>query len=357
MDGPARAVRGGLVVRRVLSRVPRFSPDAHWLCMTMRARAAFRIRWTACLVCPLVAWACGNALIVANGSGADSGSEAGSDASSGGGEGDGTTDATDAMAPVDAPVGQGDGALDGSSDAPSSPVCAVCPASPPEAGAPCSSAGVQTLECEYGDDPRPGVNLFARCLAGRWFYSLANSFPFADSGLPIGDAGCPPTIVEAGPASSCGTPRCVYPEGTCTCYVDPGLNAGDGGTFWSCLYLPLPPGCPATLAEAQSAGCTATGSGCFYAEGTCHCGELADGGGPTSSCTVPVAGCPSTRPRIGSACDPTVAQYCRYGIPGCGEFPNADLRCNVPQAANDASSCQALWFSNPNPPLCPPMAP
>src|ERR1700722_9596027 len=62
-----------------------------------------------------------------------------------------------------------DGARD-EADAPFLASCPACPATAPEAGAPCSSWGSDELDCEYGDDPRL-VNVLVGCLAGQWVYS------------------------------------------------------------------------------------------------------------------------------------------------------------------------------------------
>jgi hypothetical protein len=75
--------------------------------------------------------------------------------------------------------------------------------------------------------------------------------------------------------------------------------------YWSCLDALLPPGCPGSLAEAQegadAAACPPNGQFCYYPHRTCTC--FTPDGGPQWSCVVPDADCPTTRPRLGTACD------------------------------------------------------
>jgi hypothetical protein len=240
--------------------------------------------------------------------------------------------------PTDAGTEPDDGAGE-EADAPFLASCPACPASAPTAGAPCSSFGLNELDCEYGDDPRL-VNVLAQCLAGQWFYSAPVSPP-VDAGLPIGDAGCPTTYAAAESASFCDTPSCVYPEGSCTCEVAMG---NDSGTLWACTVPPLPTGCPGTLAEAQSnVTCPSYALRCFYPGGTCTC--FTGDAGPPWRCTVPEAGCPATRPRLGTTCDAALAQHCTYIPVGCS-FPTGDLFCRP-------SSCGSVWVSGPRVALCP----
>ena len=159
--------------------------------------------------------------------------------------------------------------------------------------------------------------------AGQWFYSAPVSPP-VDAGLPIGDAGCPTTYAAAQSATFCDTPSCVYPEGTCTCEVAMG---NDSGTLWACTVPALPTGCPGTIAEAQSSvTCPSYALRCFYPGGTCTCFTV-DAGAPWR-CTVPEAGCPATRPRLGTTCDAALAQHCTYIPVGCSS-PTGDLFCSA----------------------------
>jgi hypothetical protein len=233
---------------------------------------------------------------------------------------------------IDAGIEPDDSTND-ASDAALLATCPACPTSPPEAGASCLYASPE-LDCEYGDDPRL-INVLARCLSGQWVYPTPGT-PLADSGIAIGDAGCPATYAEAQSAASCDTPSCSYPEGTCTCYVGSGPSAGN---YWSCLAPALPPGCPSTVAAAQSSTiCSSNALRCYYPGGTCIC-FVSDAGSPWQ-CTVPEAGCPATRPRLGSACDPTLAKECKYIPIGCSS-PTGHLLC-VP------SPCGGnLWSSFP----------
>ncbi len=257
-----------------------------------------------------------------------------------GGTGSGPMDATadafegsnegSAEPPIDAGMEPDDSGAH-EADAPSLAPCPACPASLPEAGAPCSGTDPQ-LDCEYGDDPRL-VNMRASCVARQWLIALPVS-PL-DPGLPTGDAGCPATYAAALSASSCDTAQCVYPEGTCTCEV---ATANAPGTLWACTSPPLPAGCPTTIAEAQSSGtCRSNALSCYYPGGTCTC-FVGDGGAPWA-CTVPEAGCPATRPRLGTPCDQATPQRCTYIPVGCS-FPTGDLRCTP-------SSCGSIWTSGP----------
>ncbi len=98
------------------------------------------------------------------------------------------------------------------------------------------------------------------------------------------------------------------------------------GTLWACTSVPLPPGCPATIEEAQSsATCPSNALSCFYPGGTCTC-FVSDAGAPWR-CTVPGAGCPARRPRLGAPSDPTLPKHCMYVPIGCS-FPTGDLFCS-----------------------------
>jgi hypothetical protein len=236
-------------------------------------------------------------------------------------------------APPDSGVVDAGFEADGPSDALSAG--AACPAVPPEAGTPCdgsAACGAEYLVCEYGTDPR--ISNSASCIGGHWF--LPAGHPLGDaSGPPLGDAGCPPTYAAAQISNDpCDIPSCSYPEGTCTCWVTP-QPAGDAAIGWSCSTPPLPAGCPPTLAAAQAGAiCPSNALTCYYAEGTCTC-YASDAGNPWH-CTVPAAGCPATRPRLGAACDASMNQDCEY-IPLYCAFPTGDLYC----------SCGGVWVSEP----------
>jgi hypothetical protein len=262
---------------------------------------------------------------------------------------DAPVDANEASTTYDAPSGPADagpGATDSSPDADAAfeAGCPVCPISAPEAGAPCALA---SPTCEYGDDPRT-INPLAMCIDGHWWYQTQSlDIPLADSGAAVGDGGCPAGFVAAEFATSCDVPVCTYPEGTCTCFVSE--RPPDSGTYWSCGSLALPPGCPATLAAAMVAaeagvedgGCPGADLGCYYPGGSCVCSP--NDAGTTWRCTVPAANCPSVRPRIGSACDPTSqSQPCTYLPISCATV-TGDLVCDRVAPA----PCGGAWTSLP----------
>jgi hypothetical protein len=140
----------------------------------------------------------------------------------------------------------------------------TCPADPPEAGAPC--AADPTLLCEYGADPLVRCNAVARCAPdGGWAVSMGPDG--GDSGCPtVLPAACPPTRAAAEDASVECSPiallYCFYPDGMCSC--EPG---GDVTLDGSAVYA-----------------------------WTCD--------------DMPGGGCPSIRPRLGTAC--TEGLYCSY---------------------------------------------
>jgi hypothetical protein len=177
---------------------------------------------------------------------------------------------TDAGIETDAPVESN--APDGFTCPPMLP----CPPTPPESGAPCPGDAIGNVLCEYGDDPRL-VNLYAQCNLGHWLCEG------------------PCQLQEAGPPTA------------------------------------LPVGCPPTLATAEAdTSCQAIGLSCVYVGGECNCNPGTGGAGPSWRCTVPEAGCPVPRPRLGAACDrPMACDYlpiaCNGGLSGhlvcaCGQW-------------------------------------
>jgi hypothetical protein len=125
-------------------------------------------------------------------------------------------------------------------------VLEACPPTLPTPGTPCTVRGSAAL-CEYGNDPWYGCNTVAYCDSQGGWYTVASS-----------ESDCPTT---------------------------------------------LPSGCAGSFAEAMSGGqnCASAPYGqltCRYPEGTCSCESLG-----SLSCTPPAAaGCPATRPHVGSAC-------------------------------------------------------
>ncbi|MGH7438386.1 MAG: hypothetical protein ACRENE_22100, partial [Polyangiaceae bacterium] len=163
---------------------------------------------------------------------------------------------------------------------------------------------------------------------------------------PGGAAACPPSYAEAGAASECTTPTCVYPEGNCACHVVPTTPTFDGGgaTYFSCNQPPLPAGCPSSVETAADAGsCPTAGLGCYFGAGTCSC--MLNDAGSAWKCTKLAPGCPATRPRLGSACDLAGPSQCTYGSLKCATPLSEVLRCY-------RTSCDAGIWQGVLPPLC-----
>ncbi len=278
--------------------------------------------------CALFGLGCGQS----DGPGADAGPvEASADASAGD---------RDQLAPSDG-GGTDQQQQSDSSDAGAAPSCRPCPASPSVMGSDCDPTNGGQY-CEYGDDPR-FVNTLEECSDGAWWVSQAGVS--TDAG--VSGTGCPSTYEAAEHANTCPATACDYAEGSCVCRptTDP-LLAGlsDAGTYWSCLDALLPPGCPGSLAEAQegadAAACPPSGQFCYYPHGTCTC--FMPDSGPQWSCVVPDAGCPTTRPRLGTACDLPSSVSCQYLPLNCG-FPMGPLRCV-------ADACDGgVWASDEEP--------
>src|SRR5450631_221635 len=143
-----------------------------------------------------------------------------------------------------------------------------CPPTLPTYGTPCTERGSAAL-CEYGDDPWYGCNTVAYCDAQGGWYTVASSDPDCPTTL---SSGCPASFAEATSSgqSACasapyGQMTCRYPEGNCRCTV--------GGL--TCT-APAAAGCPATrpqVGTACSAPCTTWGSGvCDGQSMKCLCG-------------------------------------------------------------------------------------
>ncbi len=155
---------------------------------------------------------------------------------------------------------------DGGGDA--SPLAPGCPATLPAEGTPCSH---DQLLCEYGDDFDPRCNTIRVCSTDRW----------------------------ASPVSFGGRPTCPTSVPT---------------------VPPNPPECPATRAAVpKGAACTGTES-CHYSAASCFCGRFCpsypirqpdcDAGVTQGCCDAKVQWncfdgpdyCPTSRPRVGTAC-------------------------------------------------------
>lgn len=145
-----------------------------------------------------------------------------------------------------------------------------CPASAPASNGACSG----TIACEYGSDPDVSCDTVATCTSGEWFVRPA-------SGTPCGtslDPSCPATYAGISQQSTCSSAgaQCSYPEARCSCQTHCGM-VGRPEAFWCCPDAPA--GTP---------------------------------------------GCPSPRPRLGSACSSDAA-VCDYG--GCSG--NVTLKCTA----------------------------
>jgi hypothetical protein len=138
-----------------------------------------------------------------------------------------------------------------------------CPSSPPVAGTSCSEP---QSYCEYGTDPNPDCNTLWFCDEGAAWQDETTSGICAPP-----DAACPGFSVDTNDACPVDGQTCAYPEGTCVCTTDPGGLPEVGGPIWACV--------------------------------------------PTT------AGCPVTRPTLGTSCDVSDELDCDYGqcIGGAGE--------------------------------------
>jgi hypothetical protein len=94
-----------------------------------------------------------------------------------------------------------------------------CPATAPEAGAPCTAPS--GFRCEYGNDPEQICDVVASCDPSHgWQVELPDvAQGFCPTTLP---PWCPPTFADAlDSGSDCpqgaSSPQCEYPEGICFC--------------------------------------------------------------------------------------------------------------------------------------------
>lgn len=122
-----------------------------------------------------------------------------------------------------------------------------CPASLPDAGAPCAIPAAETCNYYGGGTCVIGTTCTSGAWAGRT-HSPGCSF--------INSPTCPASFGAAvATGSSCPTQaECAYDEGLCNCLVCVGPAGAGGGTFWDCAAWPSPPGCPA-LAPTPGTPC------------------------------------------------------------------------------------------------------
>jgi len=137
-------------------------------------------------------------------------------------------------------------------------------------------------------------------------------------------ASCPATA----PADSS---KCSS-EGTECEYAGPAAYCGDvltcmNGAFMdstSSCSLPVAP-CPSTSAGVQIGQACTTKIVCDYPDARCGCvapsgPAQVDGGGMTWSCTTAQAGCPAQHPALGTTCA-SEGQLCDYGACVFGDNP------------------------------------
>ena len=150
----------------------------------------------------------------------------------------------------------------------------ACPKIAPADGTACSKPG---LECEYGSDPNIECNTVARCQGSYW--STAASRGGECPTPPPGSKSCASTYAQVPVGEACPYQglECGYPEGYCVC-TEPFSG---------------PPRLDASNSQVWV-------------------------------CDTPSQGCPSPRPRTGSACS-AQGQYCDYG--GCSLPGGVVMQC------------------------------
>lgn len=141
----------------------------------------------------------------------------------------------------------------------------LCPAFPPEAGAPCD---IESLTCEYGTSFDPLCNTAYQCSRQRW--SLAYNRQFCHF-TGANDPKCPATFADVPRDGGCAGPLdCDYPEGRCLCTTScgGGRPLPDASSTWICGSTA--PGCPNPRGTNRlGTPCATPGLSCGY--GVC-CG-------------------------------------------------------------------------------------
>jgi hypothetical protein len=117
----------------------------------------------------------------------------------------------------------------------SPPAMPTCPTSEPSSADSCTAPG--TVTCEYGTNPEPDCNDLWQCVAGHWSMSNPGACP--------PQATCPSTA-PTGTNSTCTANQqtCPFADATCVCTSDPGGLPREGGPYWDCI--PITAGCPGT---------------------------------------------------------------------------------------------------------------
>ncbi len=152
--------------------------------------------------------------------------------------------------------GDGSGGSDGGSGVDSG-VSPACPSTAPTGG----SCPINGAVCEYGSDPNEACNTIVICSNGQW------SFPPRGGCAPPGGM-CPATYASVPVGMKCMPEfqACEYAQGTCDC-----TRSGPGPTRFEPAWLctPTPQGCPSPRPRVGSA-CTQSGESCNY--GACRGG-------------------------------------------------------------------------------------
>jgi hypothetical protein len=185
-----------------------------------------------------------------------------------------------------------------------------CPPSMPTDGSPCSAVsahnqfGVESADCVYGDyvdqecdtgvacspsDPRFGGPPTWRSDGldlDRGLCPIPLDAVDPLESVPYEDTSCPATYADAQSAGDCAAPHaaCSYHEGLCMC--DTGANPQAQHDFqWTCA--PVPTGCPARP-PLTGMSCATEGQTCDYGSclfnaptWTCQDGAWRKGGGAT----------------------------------------------------------------------------
>jgi len=186
----------------------------------------------------------------------------------------GATDAgaTDGTQKQDAPTPQ-----DGSVVVPS-----ACPVTPPIAGTTCAAVG-QT--CEYGSAWWLWCDTVLKCGTDNLWVQTENG---KGSCGGTEDAGsCPATYASAGGSGVCTPADCDYPEGHCTCLGYCGGPPPPGPIPQTFHCSPTPQGCPTPRPRGGTA-CSTEGKICSYALGCCGGTVLTCKSGQWAADTPPI---------------------------------------------------------------------
>ncbi len=143
---------------------------------------------------------------------------------------------------------------------------ALCPAAPPANGGPCQPPSDATFDdrahCSWGEDPRPDCRTTARCQDdGTWYVAT----PAATCSVPPLPAECPAPPPMSGSVCAPAGLSCWYPDGEqCLCSACEGgseypICMGIDPPEWACGFPPA--GCPSTIPQAGAA-CEVAGLSC-----------------------------------------------------------------------------------------------